>query len=88
MMLDRYNDILDRRKIPYYLEAKSKNIDVDFENKSLKELWELHDEILKEEIPPISLKREIADRILENCVLCERRCGVNRKKVLRDIVRF
>ena len=79
-MLDRYRRILSDEIKPYFIKAKEKNIDEDLKDKSLEELLDVHDELLKKDIPPPELKKEITSKILENCILCERRCGVNRKE--------
>ncbi len=74
----------------------SRSLNVDFKKDSpLDELWEIHDNAMKlfyekldeiKDIPPpiesslLGLKGAIADRILESCHFCERRCGANRRK--------
>ncbi len=78
-MLERYQKILESDEIPYFLEAKSKSDD-DYTGRGTEELWHLHDQQLKEGVPSLELKEELADRMLQNCHFCERRCGVDRKR--------
>ncbi len=77
-MLERYDRILEGKEEPYYLKAKREGEDLS--GKTLEELWEEHEAQLKVGVPSLELKKEIADRLLENCIFCERRCGVNRKE--------
>lgn len=79
-MLDRYFAILNGERSPYYIKAKENCLLSDLEDKTSDELFKMHDGELKDGVPSLDLKIEIADRILENCVFCERQCGVNRKK--------
>ncbi len=89
-VLPRYYRILEDQEEPFYLKCKRIDVDVDL-NTSLEQLWEAHDNALQklknqqieDDIQPLSLldlKAEIAKRILKNCTLCERQCGVNRIK--------
>ncbi len=80
-MLERYEGILSGEIEPYYITAKRKKSEEDYEEKTEDEIWSILKEFdSDEEVPPLSLKSELADRILSGCVLCERRCKVNRKK--------
>lgn len=79
-MLERYQNILKEELKPYFVQAKEKKIEFDLKDKSLDELMEIHNDLLKNKIPPLELKKEITSKILEGCILCERRCGVNRKE--------
>ncbi|MFP4608003.1 MAG: radical SAM protein [Candidatus Aenigmatarchaeota archaeon] len=78
MMLDRYSDILNGRLEPYYLQAKDRG--EDHSGYRMGELWTELEQQKKEGVPSLQLKKELADRILENCEFCERRCGVDRKR--------
>ncbi len=82
-MLDRYQNILKKDIEPYFKFSKDKDLETDLENKSLDKLMEIHDSILKKEVPPLELKKAIISNIMENCILCERRCRVNRKEGLK-----
>ncbi len=75
-MLDRYRAILSGKIQPYYLEAKKKG--VHYLLKKEGELWALHEDIVEKEVPPLTLKSELAHRMLEHCTMCEWRCGVDR----------
>jgi len=78
-MLDRYNKISSGKLDPYYLRAKARDEQKDRSNYKMAELWSELTEQSKDGVPSLELKRELADRMLENCIFCERRCGVNRK---------
>ena len=91
-VLPDYFDIQDGKKHARFLVAGS--LPVKFDHKAkLEELWKAHEKGLEEfrlldlsDKPTavkdnlLDLKVLIADRILEQCHLCERRCQVNRKK--------
>ncbi|MFP4000384.1 MAG: radical SAM protein [Thermoplasmata archaeon] len=78
-MLDRYRDILEEKKEPYYLQAKRNDTDKDYSGLDIDDLWGEIDEFKrKDEIPSLELKEELLERLLLDCELCERRCGVNR----------
>jgi len=78
-----------------FLISKSVKVDFS-KDSPLPELWELHEEAMKsfrdrfessgsiqlpQAVPSLlDLKSAIADRILESCIFCERRCGINRRK--------
>ncbi len=79
-MINRYRAILRGEKNPYYLEALEKDVGGPLYDKSYPQLWELHDDILKKDVPSIQLKLEIANRMMERCTMCEWRCGVDRKR--------
>jgi len=82
-MLDRYQNILKKDIQPYFKVSKDKDLETDLENKSIDELMEIHDSILKKEVPSLKLKKAITSNIMENCTMCERRCGVNRKEEVK-----
>lgn len=80
-MLDRYRDILEGEKEPYYLQAKKHDAGGNYLELDSDELWEEIDEFRrKDEASPLDLKIELAKRILLQCELCERRCRVNREE--------
>ncbi|MFW6376016.1 MAG: radical SAM protein [Thermoplasmatota archaeon] len=79
-MLDRYQKILNDEIKPYFIQAKEKRIEYDLKDKTFNELMEIHNDLLKNGVPPHRLKNQITSRIMEDCILCERRCGVNRKE--------
>ncbi len=83
-MLERYDKIIQGEKEPYYLQAKrqkEKGVDqIDFSTLETAKLWAELEKKLKEGIPSLELKRELAERILSDCIFCERRCRVNRKE--------
>lgn len=70
----------------------AKNFPADFDpDASLNDLWDIHKTAMHElyrsekskkleEKSLLDLKNVIADRMLENCHFCDRRCGVDRKK--------
>jgi putative pyruvate formate lyase activating enzyme len=89
--LPDYFDIQEGRKHARYLVARSIGVHID-RKATLKELWAVHetglDEYRKRDLSEkptpvkdnlLGLKVLIADRILEECQLCERRCRVDRK---------
>ncbi len=79
-MLERYSSILTGDIDPYYLLAKEKDRGKDYSIYTYDDLWIELEKQRKDGVPSLEIKRELAERILENCIFCERRCGVNRKK--------
>jgi len=86
-LFSSYFDIINNTGFAKYLQTK--HIPVSFKKlDSTKILWEKHKKSQKstkiKEIPPkqslLDLKIEITSRILKNCSLCERRCGIDRTK--------
>lgn len=86
--LRRYERIARRLEPPRYLLLKQAGCEFDA-SESSEALWENHDGrhpsrgTARCERPSknmLDLKIELADRILSNCSLCERRCGVDRAK--------
>jgi putative pyruvate formate lyase activating enzyme len=84
-MLDNYFNILKEEKNAKYLLCKK--IPVSFTiHDSLPILWKKHDEaLLKKNINEknsekslLDLKIEISKRIIKKCILCERKCKINR----------
>ncbi len=80
-MLDRYESILNGEIEPYYIQAKGKGGNQLSEIERIDRLWsELESMNSKGEVPPLSLKSELSQNLLEECILCERKCRVDRKK--------
>lgn len=80
--LSRYHDILQGAEEAMYLRAKRITLDVDLDG-DLDALWKAHSTALEQkeakgEVTLLDLKMEIAERMLGECNLCERRCGVDR----------
>ena len=86
-ILSRYFAILEENETAQYLDCK--RIAVDF-NKcaSIQSLWKKHDSALKKmkvhdatpKLSLLDLKIELANRIFQDCILCERRCRIDRRK--------
>lgn len=86
--LSRYYEILEGEARARYLHTKERRVDVDL-NGSEDGLWKAHDSTLQRDTSPdmirdgsslLNVKIELARRISENCMLCERRCGAKRKE--------
>lgn len=84
--LRRYYDILSGDAAPKYKEAKLRCGDADLRMHTDR-LWQDHGKLMAAPlqggpkngyITLLDIKLELAKRILEHCILCERRCGVNR----------
>ncbi len=84
-LLPTYTSILNGERLPNYILCK--HIPVSFnEKEDLEDLWEKHDESLNQFSPLdypqtpslLDLKRTIANRLIRNCHLCERRCRIDR----------
>jgi putative pyruvate formate lyase activating enzyme len=89
--LRRYGQILQNECRPRYLICKSIPVDI-VGNETLDELWALHNDGMRElrgsdigsSASPCSgndlldLKLTLANALLRNCCLCERRCNVDR----------
>ncbi len=79
-MLERYLAILRGEEQPYFIKAKADIDDLNYILMDTDELWETHDTILKNTVPNLSLKRELVERILRSCHLCECRCSIDRTR--------
>lgn len=79
-MLERYKAILSGKKSPYFMQAKEEDDTSEYLLAEEEDLWEVHNELLKKEIPPLALKSELAYRMMDHCTLCEWRCGVDRNR--------
>lgn len=81
--LSNYYRILDGEDTAKYLKTKEHIVAVDLTDTE-HELWSMHDSALLGEAQPVKgisfldLKMELAHRMLDNCNLCERRCGAER----------
>lgn len=84
--LTRYYAILDGDRKANYLVTKQHKVEVDL-GSAEKELWLAHYHATPERgaapnahsrTSLLDLKIELSQRILRECILCERRCGVNR----------
>ncbi|UCF11758.1 MAG: radical SAM protein [Thermoplasmatales archaeon] len=86
-ILSNYLNILEENKITHYIQCKNTPVTFDI-NESTNNLWNKHDNSLKKkeinetepETSLLDLKIELANRIFQNCILCERRCRIDRKK--------
>jgi putative pyruvate formate lyase activating enzyme len=86
-LLPRYFDILENKDTAKYIICK--HVSVEFNPKEpIDKLWRKHDEALKkmkvEVVSPdnslLDLKIELANRIFQRCIFCERRCQVDRRE--------
>lgn len=87
-ILSNYFNILEENGIAHYIQCK--NVPVAFDiTESTDNLWKKHDNYLKKikvsdtepETSLLDLKIELANRIFQDCILCERRCGIDRRKI-------
>ena len=99
-IFSHYFALKEQRTVAFYLRAKS--IPVDFNPKSpLSELWKQHtqykdlvfDNSDYKQLPEsqkslLDLKYTIANRMLEKCEFCERKCGINRKQAINRKIGF
>lgn len=86
-ILSKYFDILEENRTAQYLTCK--NIVVNFDKtESTDSLWQKHDNALKKikvsGVQPdsslLDIKIELANRIFKDCIFCERRCRIDRRK--------
>jgi putative pyruvate formate lyase activating enzyme len=80
--LARYWGILEGTSEPRYLETKRRAVDVDI-NADTDSLWSAHEQALRNpddhgRLSLLDLKAELASRMLRECSLCERACGIDR----------
>ena len=82
--LQRYHSILDGETEARFLQAKKIKVNVRL-NRDIQTLWEEHKKALDagygttSSVSLLDLKSELASRSLDDCALCERRCGTNRR---------
>lgn len=81
--LRTYYAILDGSERARYLRSKEVGAPA-VEEASLRDLWEAHDSAMRDHAQCsatslLDLKAVIADRLLSSCILCERKCGVDRR---------
>lgn len=90
-LLPQYTSIVNDTKKAKYLSCKK--IAVSFDKKeSTQTLWKKHTLALKNHTSKtntskqnlLDLKIELAYRMMQSCILCERKCRVNRQKSLGD----
>lgn len=80
--LKHYSSVLKEEKDPNYLKTKSKELDFK-KNTNLSSLWKKHREQTTDPDANhtlLDLKTEIAEKLIENCSLCHRKCRVNRRE--------
>ena len=90
-ILPRYFDILEKNKTVQYLQSKYTPVSFDIAE-STEKLWKKHDTALKNlkttnVKPPqtlLDLKIELANRMFQQCIFCERRCGIDRRNTSGD----
>lgn len=84
--LPRYFSVFNGKAEPFYLKAKNFFVDISLKDDDFK-LWQAHGNAVKKfregeegkgSVSLLDLKIEIARRIFQQCVFCERRCKVNR----------
>jgi putative pyruvate formate lyase activating enzyme len=90
-VLRRYADVVENKLPAKFLLLKSLEVEIP-KDTSLKDLWRLHDDLMKEfkdiEIQEpkfyktnlLALKKLIANKIVKECQLCEWKCKVDRTK--------
>jgi len=86
--LAKYQSILDGETRARYLVTKEMAVEADLDSDT-DALWEAHSRALKSpsarvaqdsrETSLLSLKRELASRMMSACTLCERRCRADRR---------
>jgi putative pyruvate formate lyase activating enzyme len=90
-ILPRYFDILEKNKTAQYLQSKYTPVSFDIAE-STEKLWEKHDTALKNikttNVKPLQtlldLKIELANRMFQQCIFCERRCRIDRRNTSGD----
>jgi len=90
-ILPRYFDILEKNKTVQYLQSKYILVSFDIAE-STEKLWEKHDASLNNQKisttePPqtlLDLKIELANRMFQQCIFCERRCRIDRRNTSGD----
>jgi len=86
--LEQYERIAQGVELPRYLRLRE--IECEFDpSEPIENLWQLHDKPCLSMSPKrsskkqrnlLDLKIELSERILRSCILCERRCRVDRTK--------
>jgi putative pyruvate formate lyase activating enzyme len=90
-ILPSYFDILEKNKTAQYLQSKYTPVSFDIAE-STEKLWEKHDASLNNQKtsttePPqtlLDLKIELANRMFQQCIFCERRCKIDRRNTSGD----
>jgi len=90
-VLKKYVEIVNNRLLAKFLLLKTFDVEIP-KNASLKELWKLHDGLIKEvkeketsqlkfyKTNLLTLKKFIANEIIKECQFCEWKCNVDRTK--------
>jgi len=86
-ILPKYFGILEKNETVQYLQSKCTSVSFDITS-STETLWKKHDAVLKNKkttnVKPtqtlLDLKIELANRMFQQCIFCERRCKVDRRK--------
>ena len=86
-ILPKYFDILEENGIAQYIHSKYTPVSFDISD-STNDLWKKHKKALqnirvrdvKPEQSLLDLKIELANRIFQDCIFCERRCRIDRRK--------
>ena len=84
--LNTYRKVASGKRLPGFVRAGRRRVGVkDLSSLDIGQLWALHDDADEKRsveygVSLLDLKIELAHRILADCVLCERRCQVNRIK--------
>jgi putative pyruvate formate lyase activating enzyme len=90
-VLKRYVEIVNNKLLAKFLLLKSFEVEIP-KDASLKELWKLHDNLIKEfketetkrikfyKTNLLTLKKLIANEVVKECQLCEWKCKVDRTK--------
>ena len=90
MALKRYRQVAAGRRLPVYMRSNRTMLDIgDLHQLSTEDLWSVHDcadSVLKRSsrcntnsASLLDVKIELASRMLGECRLCERKCGVDRR---------
>ena len=82
MDLGNYGSVARGRRSPAYLRSARRRLgSVNLAELSTEACWAIHDGVptpVRSGPSLLDLKIEVAERMLRECCLCERRCGVNR----------
>ena len=90
-ILPRYFGMLEKNKTVQYLQSKCISVSFDITS-STETLWTKHDAVLKNKkttnVKPtqtlLDLKIELANRVFQQCIFCERRCKIDRRNAVGD----
>lgn len=87
VILPKYFEILEENRLPQFIQSKHSYVSFN-DTDSIDNLWKQHDIAIKElkvrDVKPdqsiLDLKIELANCIYQDCVFCERRCKIDRRK--------